>query len=141
LPRLRDRSRPGDQDDRHRARERRPGRHHAGAHVHGAGGPDPAGRPAVAGAPPPQRAARAAGAGEHDVSSLRSAGACATVVTAPVRRPALIRLALAALAIALAIGIAAGAIAVPNFARALSDAVDSVGAWIYVAVPALIFFE
>ena len=75
------------------------------------------------------------------MSSLRSAGACETVVMAPVRRPALIRLALAALAIALAIAIATGAIAVPNLARALSDAVDSVGAWIYVAVPALIFFE
>lgn len=49
--------------------------------------------------------------------------------------------ALAAAGVALAAAIAAGAIAVPDLAVALSDALDSLGAWIYVLVPALILAE
>jgi membrane protein DedA with SNARE-associated domain len=48
---------------------------------------------------------------------------------------------LAIAAIGLAAAIAAGAIAVPDLAGALSDATESLGGWIYVAVAALIFLE
>jgi membrane protein DedA with SNARE-associated domain len=54
------------------------------------------------------------------------------------------RFAPAVLAIAglgLAVAIAAGAIAVPDLAGALSDATDSIGAWIYPAIAALIVLE
>jgi membrane protein DedA with SNARE-associated domain len=76
--------------------------------------------------------------------SLRSAGACASVLEAPVRRANLTHLApvaLAAAGVALAVAIAAGAIAVPDLAGALSDATDSIGGWVYLAVPALVFVE
>ena len=43
--------------------------------------------------------------------------------------------------VALAVAIASGAIAVPDLAGALSDATDSLGGWVYLAVPALVFFE
>ncbi len=42
---------------------------------------------------------------------------------------------------ALAAAIAAGLVAVPDLAGALSDATDSIGSWVYLAVPALVFFE
>ena len=67
-----------------------------------------------------------------------------SVVTAPVRRANLTQLApvgLAAAGVALAVAIATGAIAVPDLAGALSDATDSIGAWVYLAVPALVFLE
>ena len=48
LPRLRDRPRPGDQDDRRRARHRGARGRHAGPAVHGPGGAHAARRPAVA---------------------------------------------------------------------------------------------
>ena len=60
------------------------------------------------------------------------------------RRPAFTSLApvgLAAAGAALAVGIATGAVAVPNLAGALSDATDSLGSWLYLAVPALVFLE
>ena len=60
------------------------------------------------------------------------------------RRAALTHLApvgLAAAGVALAAAIAAGAVAVPNLASALSDATDSLGGWLYLAVPALVFLE
>ncbi len=60
------------------------------------------------------------------------------------RRPAFNHLApvgLAAAGAALAVGIATGAVAVPNLAGALSDATDSLGSWLYLAVPALVFLE
>ena len=43
--------------------------------------------------------------------------------------------------IALAAAIAVGALAVPDLAGALSDATDSLGHWIYLAVAALVFLE
>lgn len=49
--------------------------------------------------------------------------------------------ALAAAGVALAVAIAAGAIAVPDLAGALSDATDSIGGWVYLALPALVFLE
>lgn len=48
---------------------------------------------------------------------------------------------LSAAAIGLAIAIATGAIAIPNFAESVADAVDSIGPWVYLAVPALVLFE
>jgi membrane-associated protein len=77
------------------------------------------------------------------VSPSPSVGPC-SVVAAPVRRATLTQLApvgLAAAGAALAVAIAAGAIAVPDLADALADATESLGGWIYVAVPALIFIE
>lgn len=41
----------------------------------------------------------------------------------------------------LAVAVAVGAITVPDVAGALSDAADSLGAWVYVAVAALVFLE
>jgi membrane-associated protein len=61
-----------------------------------------------------------------------------------VRRATLTQLApvgLAAAGAALAVAIAAGAIAVPDLAGALSDATDTLGGWLYVALPALVFVE
>jgi membrane-associated protein len=61
-----------------------------------------------------------------------------------VRRAALIRLApvaLAAAGVSFAVAIAAGAVAVPDLAGALSDATDSLGGWLYLALPALVFLE
>ena len=78
------------------------------------------------------------------MSALPSAGACATVVHPPVRRATLTQLApvgLAAAGAGLAVAIATGAIAVPDLAGALSDATDSIGGWLYVALPALVFVE
>ncbi len=60
------------------------------------------------------------------------------------RRADLIRLTPAALAAAgagLAVAIAAGAIAVPDVPGAVSDASESLGTWVYVAVVAVIFLE
>ena len=71
-------------------------------------------------------------------------GAGSVVVTAPVRRAIVSQLApvgLAAAGVALAVAIATGAVAVPDLAGALSDATDSIGSWVYVAVPALVFLE
>jgi membrane protein DedA with SNARE-associated domain len=48
---------------------------------------------------------------------------------------------LALAGIGLAAAIAAGAVAVPDLAGALSDATRSLGGWIYLAVAALIFLE
>jgi hypothetical protein len=48
---------------------------------------------------------------------------------------------LAIAGIGLAVAIAAGALAVPDLAGALSDATGSLGGWIYPAVAALIFLE
>ena len=48
---------------------------------------------------------------------------------------------LAIAGLALAVAIAAGAVGVPNLAGAVSDATDSLGAWVYVVVPALVFLE
>jgi hypothetical protein len=62
----------------------------------------------------------------------------------PVQPAALTRYAPAGLAIAgigLAAAIAAGAVAVPDLAGAISDATRSLGGWTYVAVAALIFLE
>jgi len=61
-----------------------------------------------------------------------------------VRRATLTHLApagLAAAGAALAAAIAAGAVAVPDLAAALSDATDSLGGWLYLALPALILLE
>ena len=77
------------------------------------------------------------------MSTVQSAGAC-SFGTAPVRRATLTQLApvaVAAAGVALAVAIAAGAIAVPDLADAVADATDSLGGWIYLAVPALIFLE
>jgi membrane protein DedA with SNARE-associated domain len=73
--------------------------------------------------------------------TLRGAELSATVVAAPVRRAAFIRLAPAAAALAAAGAVAVGAIAVPDVAGALSDATDSLGPWVYVAVAAVVFLE
>ena len=43
--------------------------------------------------------------------------------------------------VALAVAIASGAVAVPDVAGAVSDATDSLGGWVYLVVPALVFFE
>ena len=48
---------------------------------------------------------------------------------------------LAAAGVALAIAIAVGAVAVPDLAGTVSDGTRTLGAWIYVAVLALIFLE
>lgn len=53
----------------------------------------------------------------------------------------LVPAALAIAGLALAVAIAAGAVGVPNLAGAVSDATDSLGAWVYVVVPALVFLE
>ena len=73
---------------------------------------------------------------------LRSAGAC-SVVTAPVRRATFTQLAPVGLAAAgrTLLAIASGAIAVPDVAGAASDATDSIGDWVYLALPALVFVE
>jgi membrane protein DedA with SNARE-associated domain len=77
------------------------------------------------------------------VSTMRSAGVC-SFGTAPVRRTTLTQLApvaLAAAGVTLALAIATGAIAVPDVAGAASDATESIGGWVYVALPALVFVE
>jgi membrane-associated protein len=62
-------------------------------------------------------------------------------VEVPVRRVTAIHLALAAAILVFAAAIAAGSIAVPDLAGALADATDSIGSWVYLAVPALVFVE
>ena len=60
------------------------------------------------------------------------------------RRATLTHLAPVALAtagVALAVAIAAGVVAVPDLAGALADATDSLGGWLYLALPALVFLE
>jgi membrane-associated protein len=48
---------------------------------------------------------------------------------------------LAVAGVALAAAIATGLVAVPDWAGAVSDATESLGLWLYVAVPALVFLE
>jgi undecaprenyl-diphosphatase len=59
-----------------------------------------------------------------------------------VLRPATFVSAVAAAAsIGLAVCIALGVVSVPNLAQALSDAVDTIGWWVFAAAPALILLE
>jgi membrane protein DedA with SNARE-associated domain len=56
-------------------------------------------------------------------------------------RDPLVRLLLAAVALALAVLLATGTLQVPNFAESIADAVESIGPWVFLAVPALVFLE
>jgi membrane protein DedA with SNARE-associated domain len=61
-----------------------------------------------------------------------------------VRRETIIQLApvaLAAAGVALAVAIATGAIAVPDLGQPFADALDSLGAWVYLILPAVVFVE
>jgi membrane-associated protein len=77
-----------------------------------------------------------------DIASHRRVcdGPCELVAPAALTARRL-RAGAAATGVALAAAIAAGVVAVPDLAGAMSDAADSVGAWIYLAGAVLIFLE
>ena len=71
---------------------------------------------------------------------------CGTPVSASMASATLARISTTTIAViaalaAVAVAVAVGAIAVPDLAGALRDATDSIGGWIYLAVPALVFLE
>jgi len=72
-------------------------------------------------------------------------GSCSGIVPRAVRPAGRIsRIASAffvAATLALAVAVAFGAVAVPNLAASLSDAIESLGWWVFVAVPGLVFLE
>ena len=57
------------------------------------------------------------------------------------RAGTLVSAAAAVASVGLAIAIAIGAVGYPQLAQALSDAVDTIGWWVFLAAPALIFLE